>query len=140
MAKPTRNSTLYRLIEAGQLAHKALMMPLLDRGLEPGDDAILFVLGEKGATEAQLGALTGLDPESLSRRLARLVERDLLAHRAVGPQLEPGIALTDRGERIRLVLAENWENLEEALFGELKKKKRKQLAETLKRFTELLRL
>ena len=51
MSRPSATSTLYRLIEAGQLAHKALLVPLVERGLQAGDDAVLFVLGARnGAT------------------------------------------------------------------------------------------
>jgi hypothetical protein len=51
MSKPSASSTLYRLIEAGQLAHQALLVPLVERGLEAGDDAVLFILAERhGAT------------------------------------------------------------------------------------------
>jgi hypothetical protein len=38
------------------------------------------------------------------------------------------------------VLTENWNELEEALLGELPKKQRKGLRKTLGRFVELLRL
>jgi DNA-binding MarR family transcriptional regulator len=141
MSKPSANSTLYRLIEAGQLAHKALLVPLVERGLVAGDDALLFVLSARhGATEAELAGELGLTPEALAERLARLTERELIARRATGPELEPGIALTERGERIRQLLADNWAELENALLGELKKKKRTQLSETLGRFVDLLRL
>ena len=56
MSRPSSRSTLYRLIEAGQLAHRALLLPLSERGLEPGDDAILFELGRAGTTEIELAA------------------------------------------------------------------------------------
>jgi DNA-binding MarR family transcriptional regulator len=141
MSKPSASSTLYRLIEAGQLAHKALLVPLLERGLEPGDDAVLFVLAARqGATESMLAAELELSAEATAARVERLIERDLVVRRAVGPDLLPGLALTERGERIRSLLADNWAELENALFGELKKKKRAWLAETLDRFVELLRL
>jgi hypothetical protein len=41
---------------------------------------------------------------------------------------------------MRQFLLDNWKNLEEALFGELKKKQKKQMGEVLKRFTDLLQL
>ena len=141
MSKPSANSTLYRLIEAGQLAHKALLVPLVERGLVAGDDAVLFVLSSKrGATEEQIAEELGLPHDAVIERLRRLMERDLVARRAVGPELAPGLALTDRGERIKSLLAENWAERENALFGELKKKKRLWLGETLGRFVDLLRL
>jgi len=140
MSKPSARSTLYRLIEAGQLAHKALLVPLLERGLEPGDDALLFALGRSGMTETDLGAELGLEGEALERRVQRLSERELVARQAVGPQLRPGLALTERGERIKSILAGNWQELENALLGELKKKQRKRLGAELKRFVDLLRL
>lgn len=141
MSKPSASSTLYRLIEAGQLAHKAVLVPLLERGLEAGDDAVLFVLAARhGATEAELASELGLPLEAIVTRLDRLAERDLVARRAIGPALAPGLALTERGERIRVLLADNWAELENALFGELKKKRRKWLRDALSRFVDLLRL
>ncbi|MHA6690008.1 MarR family winged helix-turn-helix transcriptional regulator [Devosia sp. A449] len=140
MSRPSSRSTLYRLIEAGQLAHKALLLPLLEKGLEPGDDAVLFELGRSGTTEAELAAELGLPEAALVARLTRLIERGLVIRQAVGPELAPGIALTERGVRIRNSLADHWSQLEEALMGELKPKQRKQLGERLKRFVALLRL
>lgn len=141
MSKPNARSALYRLIEAGQLTHKALLVPLIERGLEPGDDAVLFVLHEQlGATETELADALGIDHETLATRIERLIERDLIARRPVGAELTPGLALSERGERIREVLTANWEELGAALFGELGKKQRKALGRTLERFVELLRL
>lgn len=140
MSRPSPRSTLYRLIEAGQLAHKALLLPLLERGLEPGDDAMLFELGRSGTTEAALAAEFGVPAEALAARLERLIERGLVTRQAVGPELAPGLALTERGVRIRNSLADHWAQLEEALLGELKAKQRKKLADHLKRFVELLSL
>lgn len=140
MSKPSSRSTLYRLIEAGQLAHKALLVPLLERGLEPGDDAVLFALGRSGMAEPDLANELGLPLDALDARIARLAERGLVGRQAVGPELAPGLALTERGIRIRNSLADNWDQLEEALLGELKSKQRKSLGQTLKRFVSLLKL
>lgn len=140
MSRPSSRSALYRLIEAGQLAHKALLVPLMERGLEPGDDAILFELGRSGTTEGELAAELELSEAALAARLSRLLERGLVARQAVGPELAPGVALTERGVRIRNSLADHWSQLEEALMGELKPSQRKKLADRLKRFVQLLRL
>ncbi|WDR05095.1 hypothetical protein PSQ90_12445 [Devosia rhodophyticola] len=140
MSRPSSRSNLYRLIEAGQLAHQAVLVPLRERGLEPGDDAVLFILARQGTAETELAQELGTEPTLLEPRIARLIERDLVTRQAVGPLLTPGLALTERGTRIRDSLAENWAELEKALMGELKKKQRKSLGETLKRFNELLRL
>jgi DNA-binding HxlR family transcriptional regulator len=83
-----------------------------------------------------LGLTTGM----LATRLERLASRDFIARQAVGPELEPGIALTERGLRIRNALADHWAQLEEALMGELKTKQRKKFSEVLGRFVDLLRL
>ena len=141
MGKPKARSILYRLIEAGQLTRKALLVPLLERGLEPGDDAILLLLHDQlGATESDIAAALGIEGPALQNRIARLGERDLVSRRAIGPELAPGLALTERGERVREVLTENWKELEEALLGDLSRKQRKGLRKTLGRFVELLRL
>jgi DNA-binding MarR family transcriptional regulator len=140
MSRPSSRSSLYRLIEAGQLAHQALLVPLRERGLEPGDDAVLFELARSGTTEAALARQLGLSNDALKVRLERLIGRELVTRQAVGPELAPGVALTERGVRIRNALAEHWAQLEEALMGELKSKHRKKFVATLKRFVELLRL
>jgi DNA-binding MarR family transcriptional regulator len=141
MSKPKARSTLYRLIEAGQLARRALLVPLADRNLEPGDDAVIFALRSRlGATDAVLAEELETSPDLLDPRLARLAERGVITRQAVGPDLVNGLALTDRGERICEVLSANWEQLEEALFDELDDKQRKKLDKTLRRFVELLRL
>jgi DNA-binding MarR family transcriptional regulator len=141
MGKPKVRSILYRLIEAGQLTRKALLVPLVERGLEPGDDAVLFLLRDKlGATEADLATALQTHQGPLDQRLSRLHERGLIERRAVGPQLAPGLALTAAGEQLREVLSDNWSALEEALIGELPKKRRKGLRRTLGRFVDLLRL
>jgi DNA-binding MarR family transcriptional regulator len=140
MSRPSSRSSLYRLIEAGQLAHQALLVPLRERGLEPGDDAVLFELARSGTTEAELAAQLGLPQDALDIRLARLIGRELVGRQAVGPELAPGLALTERGVRIRNALADHWSQLEEALMGELKPKHRKKFTRSLKRFVQLLRL
>lgn len=140
MAKPSSRSALYRLIEAGQLAHKAVLLPLVEKGLEPGDDAILFELARSGTTEADLAAELGMSREALASRLDRLADRGIITRQAVGPLLEPGIALTERGTRIRNGLADHWAQIEDALLGELKPKGRRKLNRALARFVELLRL
>lgn len=140
MSRPSSRSTLYRLIEAGQLAHKALLVPLRDLGLEPGDDAVLFVLHRKGVSDVDLAGELGIEVSQLQGRIGRLSDRGLITRQAVGPLLTPGLALTERGTRIRDALAEHWGELEEALLGELKKKQRKHFGDVLKRFTELLQL
>ena len=140
MSKPSPRSTLYRLIQAGQLAHLAVLAPLRDRGLEPGDDAVLFELGRNGLTEDELAAALGVPFDSIVGRIERLAGRELVVRRAVGPELVSGVALTERGLRIRNALAEHWAQLEEALMGELKPKQRKTMAERLGRFVELLSL
>lgn len=140
MSRPSSRSTLYRLIEAGQRAHKALLVPLRERGLEPGDDAVLFVLHRQGTSETDLAAELDIALEHLEGRIARLIERDLVTRQAVGPLLTPGLALTERGTRIRNGLAEHWSELEEALLGELKPRQRRKFGTVLKRFIDLLSL
>ncbi len=62
-----------------------------------------------------------------------------MGRQAVGPELTPGVALTERGTRIRDSLADHWAQLEDALLGELKPKRRRKLTAALGRFVELLR-
>jgi DNA-binding MarR family transcriptional regulator len=83
--------------------------------------------------------MTGLTGDALVRRVARLIERDLILRDTVSPDLLPTLRLTDRGDRIRTILSDNWQELEEALLGELTEKKRKGFGRTLKRFVDLLR-
>ena len=141
MSKTRSSSTLYRLIEAGQLTHKVLLTQLLERVLEKGDDAVLFVLHDRlGAPEEEIAAAIGIPFETLEPRLNRLIDRDLVTRQATGPERVPGLALTERGDRIREVLEGAWTELEGALLGELPDKQRKKLRKQLGRFVELLRL
>jgi DNA-binding MarR family transcriptional regulator len=92
MGKPKARSILYRLIEAGQLTRKALLVPLLERGLEPGDDAVLFLLHDQlGASEVDIAAALGMEHPALEERLSRLREHDLVSRRAIGPELARGL-------------------------------------------------
>lgn len=141
MVQPSPQSPLYRLIEAGQLVRQALLAPLRDRGLEPGDDAVLFALAETpGVLPEILAETLGLDPVALAPRLSRLFERELVNHAHVESTETAGLMLTERGLRIATLLGEHWAELEAALFDDLKPKQRKALGKALKRFTALLRI
>lgn len=139
MGKPGARSVLYRLIEAGQLARRALLVPLRERGLEPGDDALLLLLAvAEGVSEQDLMVALGLDRAQLEPRLVRLAERELVERRAAGPTLEPAVRLTGRGDRIRMMLARHWDAVEQELVGDLNRKRRKALRHRLGRFVERL--
>jgi DNA-binding MarR family transcriptional regulator len=130
MTKPSDKSTLYRLIDAGLLARQALLEPLLERGLEPGDDAVLLSLGPEPCDRARLAIALGGDGAALARRVARLVGRGLVAE---SPGDAAGLALTERGEHVRAVLAANWLEAESSLLAPLDRKQRKALDRLLKR-------
>ncbi len=134
MGKRRASSVLYRLIEAGQLTRKALLVPLLERGLEPGDDAVLLVLQEhRQAAQSDLAAALGVDTAALDERLTRLSARELIQRSASGQT-----ALTDRGMRICDGLAAHWSELEEALLGGLGKKDRRKFRKALGGFVDKL--
>ncbi|MEQ1768353.1 MAG: MarR family transcriptional regulator [Devosia sp.] len=140
-AKTTTRSAapLYRLIAAGQLVHRAVLAPLLTQGLEPGDDAVLYVLAsEDDVTAAALAETTGLTTEALRRRLARLIERGLVVLRAGEAGAVPTLALTDRGARLEELIADHWSVTETALLGELTPRQRKVLGKRLTRIIALL--
>lgn len=132
MTKSSR-ATLLALIEAGQQAHRVLLRPLLERGLEPGDDAVLMLLDGSGTSEADLEAGTGMAIEALRFRLDRLMLREMLVRTAAG------YALTERGARLRQVLDALWAETGLALTGRLKKAQRKELARLLVAFADYLR-
>ncbi len=141
MPKPTAKTTLYRLIEAGYLARRALLEPLLALGLQPGDDALLLGLVDpEGETDDNLSALTGLPKPALDDRLTRLEAQDFLHRQAVGPELLAGARLTEKGQEVAEVIGQHWERLDEALIGELTDKDRKKLRKILKRFALLLEM
>ena len=96
--------------------------------------------GAQAIAIARAQILAGLSEVALATRLSRLFDREMVTRQAVGPELAPGVALTERGVRIRNGLADHWTQLEEALMGELKPKQRKKLADRLRRFVDLLRL
>jgi DNA-binding MarR family transcriptional regulator len=129
MAGPGTRSVLYRLIEAGQVARRVLLAPLAERGLEAGDDALLFLLYEhRGVGEADIAAAVGIEVQALRDRLDRLARRDLVAVR------DTGMELTERGERVRAHLGAYWDEVEDALCGGLSGKERRRLRKALGRF------
>jgi DNA-binding MarR family transcriptional regulator len=140
MSKNPSASTLYRLIEAGHLARQALLAPLLARGLEVGDDAVLLGLADAGgATVSMLSGFTGLDAEGLDPILRRLEDKGLLLRLAVGPEMEPGARLSQQGHLARQTIEEHWRHLEATLAEDLGDKRQKHLRKGLKRIIALLR-
>jgi DNA-binding MarR family transcriptional regulator len=140
MGKPSARSLLYRLIEAGQLARRALLVPLIDRGLKAGDDAVLLLLRDNAVEgENELCAALGLGRGLLEPRLARLRQHGLVERRAVGSALVPMLLLTERGRRVGDLLAERWSALEQALLAGTRRKHRRALRRTLARFVGALR-
>lgn len=139
MARPPSASTLLRLIEAGQLARRALLAPLAARGLEPGDDAILLALSEPaGATLSELSEATGLDSARLDAMLRRIEDRELLLRLAVGPEMLPGARLSRQGHAVREALEVYWQALEEEIAQAMGRKPRKHLRKGLKSLIALL--
>lgn len=139
MSKLATASTLYRLIEAGQLARQALLAPLTARGLEAGDDAIVLALADAaGATNEALLAVTGLAPDQLDARLARLEDKGLLLRLAVGAQMEPGARLSQQGQALRRAIEDHWADLERMLAAELGDKRRRHLRKGLSRIVRAL--
>lgn len=133
MGKPRIRSVLYRLIEAGQLARQALLVPLQARGLEPGDDAVLFLLRDPvGASVPEVSAALGTSTAALEERLRRLTARGLVERRPAG------VVLTAEGERLHELLTDNWDQLEHALLGDMPKKRRRHLRKGLERVVGLL--
>lgn len=135
MTKPAARTTLYRLIEAGHLARQRMLVPLYERGLEAGDDALLFALdAPDGVSEAALREVTGLNEVALEMRLVRLEEAGILAREGTT------VRLTQSGGEVAVILDAQWQQLEEALTGELSHKHHKKLRKILKRFVALLGL
>jgi DNA-binding MarR family transcriptional regulator len=140
MGTPSTRSILYRLIEAGQLARQALLVPLVERGLEAGDDAVLLLLRDAPlAGEAELCAALGLERAVLEPRLVRLRHHGLIERRAVGARLVPMLVLTDRGRRIGNSLAAKWSALEDTLLAGMRRKERRSLRKRLGRVVAALR-
>lgn len=129
------HTTLLALIEAGQRAHRVLLRPLIERGLEAGDDAVLLLLLVDGVvSEAHLEDGTGLTIEALQPRLDRLAGRDVVV------RIAAGYALTERGARLRQQLLAVWSETDQALTGGLKEKHRRRLEQVLAAFGDRLRL
>ncbi|HQZ14133.1 MAG TPA: MarR family winged helix-turn-helix transcriptional regulator [Devosia sp.] len=135
MGKPRASSALYRLIEAGQLTRRALLVPLLEHGLEAGDDAVLLLLMElRQATESELSEALGMDAAAVGARVNRLLGRGFVER---GPAA-PALTLTLCGGQLCAALAESWAALEAALLEGLGKAERKSLRKRLGRFVRSL--
>ena len=134
---------LYRLIEAGQMARHTLLRPLGELGGEAGDDAIILALPKSGplATE-MVCAGTGLDADSLEPRLQRLLDLGLVSRVEIEAEGEliPAIVLSVKGSEVRKKLCAHWQELENALMGELKPKQQRRLEAIMSRFADLLAL
>lgn len=140
MSKDAAGSTLYRLIEAGQLARLALVEPLSARGLEPGDDAVLLGLEDPAGVDLEtLEAYTGFANGVLEDKLRRLEDRGLLLRLAVGAELVPGARLSQQGYIARGAIEAHWRTSEDALADALGGKGRKGLRRALKKVIALLR-
>lgn len=139
MPRSRARSILYRLIAAGQLAHQTLLAPALARGLEPGDDALLYLLANADPmNEARFADELGIDPRALAPHLARLIDRDLVERRVRGPGMSPIVSLTDRGQRLEAFLSGRWKALESSLLDGMTKSRRKTLSKQLRRVLERL--
>src|SRR5690349_18836844 len=105
MPRSRDRSILYRLIAAGQLAHQTLLAPAIARGLERGDDTLLYLLATSDPmTETQFADTLGVDPRALAPHVARLIDRGLIERRATGPEMMPTITLTERGRKLEAFL------------------------------------
>jgi len=141
MAHDLSQTTLYRLIEAGQMARHTLLRPLGELGLEAGDDAIILALPKAGPlANEMLCAGTGLSADALEPRLQRLVDLGLVdrVELEARGELIPGIVLSVKGSEVRKKLRAHWQELEDALMGELKPKQRRRLEAIMARFGDLL--
>lgn len=127
MARHKFRSTLLRLIEAGQLTRLALVAPLRERGLEPGDDIVLSeVAAQPGRDATGLAEALGLSAEDLQPMLDRLTARDLVA------TADEGVVLTERGIRLSEALAAASSGIEAELLAGLGGKHRKSLDRSLR--------
>lgn len=126
--KSRAQSTLYRLIAAGQLVHRALAQPLGRLGLQPGDDAVLLTLCETNEiTPNGLAEALGLDSGQLQSRLRRLADTGLI-------QAGPGdstICVSAAGLSVCAELEQDWNRLESALLDDLSPKQRRKLRHQL---------
>lgn len=127
MARHKFRSTLLRLVEAGQLTRLALVTPLRERGLEPGDDIVLSeVAAQSGRDGTALAEALGLAAEDLQPMLDRLAARDLLTME------NEGVALTERGTRLNEALTTAASGIEAHLLAGLDHKHRKSLDRSLR--------
>lgn len=138
MARPGSSSLLYRLIEAGQLTRRALAQPLIERGLEPGDDALLFLLERaSGATENDVADALGMSEQALAQRVARLIGQNLL-YRRTEPGGVPRLALTPPGEHFVRILTTHWRAIEDTMLAEVSTKRRRKLKRLLASFIDTI--
>ena len=141
MHKKIARSTLYQLIEAGQMARTVLLRPLQEYGLHPGDDAIILALkNKKMVPDHILCDLMGLTPRSLQPRIDRLQALSFVQRVAHGAQFVPATQLTKPGRVVRKKLIAHWRELEDALMDDLSHKEKKKLRQSMHHFCDLLAL
>jgi len=141
MANEATKTIIYDLINAGHLARHAMLLPLADLGLLAGDDAIIFALSnESGASKENISQATGLENSALESRLNRLEKLGVVIQSELEENANANIILSKKGNDICDILNANWQQLDQALIGELSDSKRKNLSSTLNRFIKLLNL
>jgi len=141
MAKKLYKSTLYHLIEAGQLARFALQRPLPAMGICAGDDAIILALkAKKSLSDDQLCAKTGLTPYTLELRVNRLLSLSYIKRDFSSSNGRPTTRLSKSGRKLQKRLISQWHEMQDALMEDLQEDEKKILKKILKRFSNILSL
>lgn len=140
MPKASAQSALLRLIEVGQRARQVLARPLIERGLLPGDEAILLALKARlGASERSLAETLETHPSDIALRVERLRLSGYVLRNPLGEPALAGLSLTEAGERLVTLIEHYWASVEEALVAPLSERDRKRFNRVLKQFGQQLR-
>lgn len=128
-------SVSYLIAQVG-MRHRTLAARLLsDLGVHPGQEFLLNLLWqEDGRTQAELAALAGVEPATISRTVQRL-ERAAFVERRPDPVdgRVQRVWLTDAGRALRAGIAAAWARLEAATLCHLDDGERAQLQRLLRR-------
>lgn len=121
------NRALVKVAKLFRSVQAAVLQPL---GLHPGQDVLLWILGQEpeGLTVSELAARLGVEPPTVTRSLSRLEAGDWFTRTAVpGDRRRSRIRLTARGRAVIPEIVAAWEQLAGTATGSLSPSERAQL-------------
>lgn len=135
------NSSFHYLVMAEQaMVQKALLARIKGSGLTLGQPKVLDYLKEhNGASQKEIAKGCHIEAGSLTSILNRMEEKEIVERRMLhGNRRSSYVFLTEKGEKLRDLVTESFESIENEAFQGISKKDREQFMQTFSRIYENL--